>query len=291
MPPNQVAAAHEAGVISYPLGIGSCTIRVIEAGVGNSAIVLLHGSGSRADRWRRNLAGLAAGGYHVYALDFPGHGFASKKPDFDYSTAGFARVVDGALERLNIDKVVLAGTSLGGHVAAYLAVSSRISVQALALIGSIGIVPVQREVETTVERIHDVSDAGVANKLKFLVYDQSLVTEQWVREEKWFNSSPGAQTALERTARYVAEKANDDLVGAALADLQIPTILLWGNQDKWVPPSVGHRIRSEVLPEAPLVLLERAGHAPYYERPDDFNRTFLSFIADPGGFGARVITI
>lgn len=291
MPPDHVAAKHEAEVISYPLGIGSCTIRVIEAGEGSNAIVLLHGSGSRADRWRRNLAGLVAGGYHVYALDFPGHGFASKQPDLDYSTTGFAGAVGSALEQLNLHEVVLAGTSLGGHVAAYLAVRSQLSVQALALVGSIGIVAVQREVEGTVQRIHDVSEAGIANKLKFLVYDQALVTEQWVREEKWFNSSPGAQTALERTARYVAEKSNDDLVGAALADLQIPTILLWGNEDRWVPPSVGHRIRSEALPGAPLVVLERAGHAPYYERPDDFNRTFLSFIADPVGFGSEVTTI
>src|SRR5215469_8410222 len=98
---HRTAAVQPGGmVISYPLGVGSCTIRVIEAGAGGDAVVLLHGSGSRAGRWRRNLAGLSSAGYHVYALDFPGHGFASKKPDLDYSTVGFATVVANAMEVL-----------------------------------------------------------------------------------------------------------------------------------------------------------------------------------------------
>ena len=285
------AVQAEGMVISYPLGVGSCTIRVIEAGASGDAIVLLHGSGSRADRWRRNLAGLSSAGYHVYALDFPGHGFASKKLDLDYSTPGFAKVVASAMDVLGIDQPVLVGTSLGGHVAAYLAVTSQVNVRALALVGSIGVVSVERDVGTTVDRIHDVSDVGIANKLKWLVYNESLVTQQWIHEEKWFNSSPGAGAALQQTARYVAEEANSHLVGAQLADLQAPIILLWGQQDRWVPATVGHRIRSDVLPRAPLVLLERTGHAPYYERPDAFNRTLLTFLADPAGFGSSVVTV
>jgi 2-hydroxy-6-oxonona-2,4-dienedioate hydrolase len=276
-------------VISYPLGVGQRVIRVIEAGTGDDAIVLLHGSGSRADRWRRNLPGLADAGYHVYALDFPGHGFATKDPDADYSTPGLAAVVAGALDALRIARPVLAGTSLGGHVAAYLAVRNQLSVRALALVGSVGIVPVKRDIESTVGRIHDVSDAGVAGKLKFLVYDESLVTPEWVREEQWFNSSPGAQTALEKTARSVA--GDTDVVGTGLAELGIPIVLMWGEQDRWVPPAVGHRIRSEVLHQAPLVLVARAGHAPYFERPDAFNNALISFLADPAGFGSDVTTV
>jgi 2-hydroxy-6-oxonona-2,4-dienedioate hydrolase len=285
------AAQPDATVISYPLGVESCTIRVIEAGAGGDVIVLLHGSGSRADRWRRNLRGLSSAGYHVYALDFPGHGFASKNLDLDYSTPGFAKVVASAMGVLGIHEPVLVGTSLGGHVAAYIAVTSQVSVRALALVGSIGVVSVERDVGTTVDRIHDVSDAGIASKLRFLVCDESLVTEQWVHEEKWFNSSPGAEAALQQTARYVAEKANSQLVGAELAGLPVPIILLWGEQDRWVPPTVGRRIRSDVLPRAPLVLLARTGHAPYYERPDAFNRALLAFLADPAGFGSSVVTV
>jgi pimeloyl-ACP methyl ester carboxylesterase len=264
---------------------------VIECGEGPRAVVLLHGSGSRADRWRRNIPGLAAAGLHVYAIDFPGHGFATKSADFDYSTPAFADVVHQMLRKLEITEPALAGTSMGGHVAAYLTVMSDVRVRALALVGTTGVVSVQRDVTTTVGRIRDASLGGVATKLKFLVHDQNLVTDAWVREESWINSSPGAADALERTAEYVGGKADADLIGDRLARADVPVILFWGAEDKWVPPAIGHRIREELLPGAPMVLLERAGHAPYYERPDAFNQALIEFLSAPEKYGSEVRTV
>src|SRR5579862_9816819 len=117
MPYDDIALTTDrlARTIAYPLGLGGATIRVLECGEGEDHVVLLHGSGSRADRWRRNLPGLAAAGKHGYALDLPGHGFATKSEDFDYTTPSFAGVVRDALDALGIGSPVLVGTSLGGH--------------------------------------------------------------------------------------------------------------------------------------------------------------------------------
>jgi pimeloyl-ACP methyl ester carboxylesterase len=281
-------ASNGLPVISYPLGLPSCTIRVIECGEGPGAVVLLHGTGSRADRWRRNIPGLAAAGLHVYAIDFPGHGFATKSADFEYSTPGFADVVHQMLRKLEIAEPTLVGTSMGGHVAAYLTVMSDVRVHALGLVGTTGVVSVQRDVTTTVGRIRDTSLSGIAAKLKFLLYDHSLVTDAWIREESWINSSPGAADALERTAEYVNGKTDADLIGDRLARADVPIILFWGAEDKWVPPAVGHRIREELLHSAPMVLLERAGHAPYYERPDAFNQALVEFLSAPEKYGSEV---
>lgn len=290
MSPDPRTAPNGLQVISYPLGLSSCTIRVIECGEGPDAVVLLHGTGSRADRWRRNIPGLAAAGLHVYAIDFPGHGFATKSADFEYSTPAFADVVHQMLRKLDIAEPTLVGTSMGGHVAAYLTVASDVRVRALGLVGTTGVVPVQREV-TTVERIRSTSLNGIADKLRFLLYDHSLITDAWVREESWINSSPGAADALERTAEYVADKADADLVGDRLARADVPIILFWGADDKWVAPAIGHRIREELLPGAPMVLLKRAGHAPYYERPDAFNQALIEFMSAPEKYGSKVKTV
>jgi len=67
----------------------------------------------------------------------------------------------------------------------------------------------------------------------------------------------------------------------------MPTILIWGAQDRWVPAEVGHRTAS-LMPEAPLVLLDRASHAPYYERPEAFNDVLTDYLSDPKGYGAGV---
>jgi 2-hydroxy-6-oxonona-2,4-dienedioate hydrolase len=277
--------------IAYPLGLSSCVTRVVECGEGDDHVVLLHGSGSRADRWRRNLPGLAAAGKHVYAFDFPGHGFATKAVDFEYSTPSFARVVGEALGELGIRRPVVVGTSLGGHVAAYLAVELRLPVRAVGLVGTTGIIPIEREVSTTVGRITNLSDAGVRDKLEFLMHDDTLVTDAWVREERRINSSPGAQEALARTAEYVARGTNDHLVGEQLAASGIPAIVFWGRDDAWIDVQIGRQIKATVLAKAPLVILRRAGHAPYYERPHVFNECLVTFLTTPEGYGSEVLEI
>jgi 2-hydroxy-6-oxonona-2,4-dienedioate hydrolase len=277
--------------IAYPLPLQGCSIRVLECGEGDDHVVFLHGSGSRADRWRRNLPGLAAAGKHVYALDFPGHGFASKAADFDYSTPSFAHVVREAIGELGLDAPAVVGTSLGGHVAAYLAMDLGVPVRALGLVGTTGIIPIEREASTTVGRITNLSDAGVRDKLEFLMSDDRLVTDAWVREERRINSSPGAQEALAQTANYVAHGTQDHMVGDRLAASPVPVIVFWGRDDEWINVQVGRDIKEKVLTNAPLVVLRRAGHAPYYERPAVFNECLVTFLSTPKAYGAPVLEL
>ena len=100
--------------LSYPLGAAGVTTRVIEAGEGDRPVVFLHGVGARADRWQRTLPAFAKAGFHCYAIDFPGHGFATKGHGPDYGTPGFAHFVAGVLDALGLEHPALVGTSLGG---------------------------------------------------------------------------------------------------------------------------------------------------------------------------------
>jgi pimeloyl-ACP methyl ester carboxylesterase len=229
---------------------------------------------------------LARAGYHVYALDFPGHGFASKTSEFEYGTPRFADVVTDFLDQIGGGPVTLAGTSLGAHVAAVVALRDPTRVKAAALIGAVGFVPTKGDMVKTAGKVSDTSTAGVRSKLEFLVFDAALVTDSWVIEESHINSSPGASEALARVRDYL-EAIDDSLVGEEFAALGMPTILIWGAEDRWVPAEVGHRT-ANLMPEAPLVLLERAGHAPYYERPDAFNEVLIDYLSDPKGFPAGV---
>src|SRR5258707_12486552 len=108
-------------MISYPLRVGSIDTRVIEARASDFSgepIVLVHGTGGRADRWLRNVDALAAAGHHVYAFDLPGHGFASKGAGLDCSVPGYRKFLGGFLDAMKIDKATIVGKSLGGHVGA-----------------------------------------------------------------------------------------------------------------------------------------------------------------------------
>lgn len=264
-------------ILQYPLGLAGQVTRVLECGQGDDVVLCLHGSGSRADRWAPALPLLAAEGYHVYAIDFPGHGLASKPAGYAYGAPAFTEVAVAMLDWLAPAPVAVLGTSLGGHVAAWAACERPAQVRATILIGAVGLVTWDRGAEGTTSPIVDGSLAGVRAKLEFLVADPTLVTDTWVREESQINSSPGAATALATLGSY---DANADLVGERYAALGLPTMLCWGADDRWVPPSVGEAAKA-VLPAAPFVLLEDAGHAPYFERPADFVKTAAEFLRDP----------
>ena len=273
-------------MIMYPLGVAGVATRVLEAGQGDSHVVLIHGVGARADRWRRNVDVLAAAGHHVYALDLPGHGFAAKGAGFDYSVPGYVDFVAAFLKEIDVARPVLVGTSLGGHIAAALAVRDPGRVRSLVLVGSLGLQPVGAETRGRMRTsIVNASRDGIREKLRRVLFDPALVTEEMVEEEFHINNSHGAREGFECLARYFGERIDDDVVGPRLAALgaALPVLLVWGAQERAVALSVGEAAHAS-LPGSRLVVLDGASHAPYFERAESFNAVVLDFLA--GRLGA-----
>jgi pimeloyl-ACP methyl ester carboxylesterase len=210
----------------------------------------------------------------VTALDLPGHGFAEKPAKFTYTGPAMAELLIERLDRTG--PAALVGTSLGGFVAALVALARPDLVTALVLVGVTGIVP--REASTA-RVIGDSSPAGVRRKLERLVVDPSVVDEEWVTEESLVNTSPGAEHALQQVMTYLTEGINEHLVGERLAELSCPVLVVWGEQDAWIPLSIGERV-AELVPTAPFVVLAGCGHAPYLERAEEFATLVTGFL-DP----------
>jgi pimeloyl-ACP methyl ester carboxylesterase len=268
-------------VISYPLRVASARTRVLEAGVGDAALLLLDGVGARADRWRHNLLPLAAAGFHVYAVDFPGHGFAEKGGAPDYSVAGFARFVREVMDELGLSRVSIIGTSLGAHVAARVAVEDPARVDRVVLVGPMGLAPVGWEArQQLAAAVVETSREGIGRKLRALVHDDDLVTESWIEEEWRINNSAGAAEALSRLASYFEERIDDDVIGSALrrSAPHVRTLLVWGSHDVLVPTALAHEVLAVLPPATDLVTIEGAGHAPYLERPERFNAAVVEFL-------------
>ncbi len=268
-------------MISYPLRIATVDTRVIEAGAAGEPIVLVHGTGGRADRWRRNVDALAAAGHHVYAFDLPGHGFASKGGGLDCSVPGYRRFLGDFLDAMKIDKAAIVGTSLGGHVVASYACEHPDRVRALVLSGSMGLVPLGAEMRARVEAgANNQSYEGVKDKLGRVIFDPALVTQDFIDEEFRINTSAGARESFATLGRYIGQRLDDDVVGDHLAKLttSLPTLLLWGAEDKTVPLGVGEAA-ARLLPGAKLVVLQKTAHTSYYERAADFNAVLCDFLA------------
>lgn len=264
--------------------------RVLEAGDDEGVpAVLLHGVGARADRWRRNLEPLAAAGLHVFAVDFPGHGFAAKGEQVaDYSVGGFVDFLEQFLGSIHADRAVLVGTSLGGHVAAAATCWMPERISALVLVGTLGVVPLGAEAcEQIALSLADVTEAGVRRKLKRVVHDESLVTEKWVVEEARINGSPEAAASFAAIGAYFRDRIDDDLVGDQLLRLEPPPpmLLVWGGEDEIVSVSYGETVRAVLGNQPSLEVIPETGHAPYFEAPSVFNRVVTVFLQSANVLG------
>ena len=269
-----------ADVLSYPLQAEGIVTRVFDTFAGERAVLFIHGLGARADRWRHNLPAVAAAGWRGVAVDLPGHGFATKSADFAHGVEGYVRFIAGVIAGLGLERPVLVGTSLGGHVAAALACRSPAQVGGLILVGATGLFPIGEEARRRLaSRAADSSLEGIRSKANVVFLDPRHAGAAFVHEEHRINNSPGADAVFEVLGRYLLERLDDDVVGPALATLapRPPIELVWGTEDRSVPAAIG-RAAAELLAPAPLHLIEGAAHAPYFEQPERFNRLLADFL-------------
>lgn len=267
----------------YPVGCRSTTTRVLEAGSGGIPLVLLHGVGARADRWRPAMRAFAGQGRHCFAFDLPGHGLAGKPAGFDYSVPGYTDFTEELLDELGLDEVVLVGTSLGGHIAGAATARRPARVRALVLVGPMGLLRMAQDVlDALAASILDRSRAGVAGKLNRLLVDKSLISSDWVEEEVRINNSPGADDAFTALSTYFRDQINHDTVADALRQLTstVPTLLVWGAEDTMVPTSLAVPAREAIGEHVPLIYIPNTGHAPYLEAANRFVGHVSDFLGD-----------
>jgi pimeloyl-ACP methyl ester carboxylesterase len=267
-------------VIQYPLAAGGSTTRIIEAGSG-PAVMFVHGLGARADRWRGTVERVGKAGYRALAWDLHGHGFASKAADGPADVPALAAQLWDILDRLDIGPVILVGTSLGAHIAAYAACEQPRRVGGIAMVGALGVVPIPQATAEAIRRnVQAASREQILAKLRFVIVDPAQVPDALVEEEWRINNAPGALASFARLGDYLADGIARDYVAERLAALFSPDrlLLIWGTEDAAVPLAVGEECRV-ALRNPELCLIEGAGHAPYYERPEKFDPPLLRFIA------------
>ena len=268
--------------ISYPLAVEAGITRVIEAGTGDRMMICIHGIGSHAGWWRRNIRDLATLGYRVIAADLPGHGFAVASLGWPLTIIGYRDFIIQLADALApASPVVLVGHSLGGHAAAA-ALQEPGLISHLVLVAPTGITKMgETRLRATEQRQSDFSREAIAAKLRFAIADPQLVTEDWVNEDVRMNNGPGAATALRAVASHLGSSLDDHVIGAELANLaeRVPTLLVWGDADRSVPIQAGREAR-RIVKAARFAVLHGAAHVPNYELPIAFAQVVGAFLAD-----------
>ncbi len=273
-----------------PLWVGSGGL---PPGPGTETFLLVHGYGASSFSWR-TWAPFLAGRGHVLAVDMKGFGRAPKPDDGRYAPADQAELLLRLVRERDLRRVTLVGHSLGGGVALCLALAladagdgwrlERLVIvagaayrQPLPLFVDLARRP---SLSTFLLRLMGPEQV-IAQALRAIVFDPGDITREQVRGYAAPLRDHGALVGLFSTARQILPPDLDRLT-ARYPQIRVPTLLLWGRQDRVVPLWVGRRLAG-ALPGSTLRVLERCGHMPAEERPAESLAALRAFLdAHPG---------
>jgi pimeloyl-ACP methyl ester carboxylesterase len=248
-------------------------------------LLLIHGTSSSLHTWDGWVQRMR--GRRIVRLDLPGFGLTGPAPDADYRAARDARIVASLLDRLRIDRVDVAGNSLGGRVALTLALEYPARVNSLILIDSRGL---SGQYPPTIEQLAGLPVIGQALRwvtpralvrrgIQGVYADPSRVTDRLVdRYYDLIRRDGNRQAMIDASAG-----PDDPYLDSRLSEIKVPVLLQWGEYDRRIPLSVACRMR-DGLRDATLVIYAGAGHVPMEELPDQTSADAESFL----GHGLKV---
>ncbi|HXF94680.1 MAG TPA: alpha/beta hydrolase [Gemmatimonadales bacterium] len=242
-------------------------------------MVLIHGLGASMYSWRKTIGPLAEAGFRVIAFDNRGFG-GSEKPERGYANADYVRLTLALLDSLGIAEATLVGHSMGGQIAAEVALARPERVRALALLAPSGL-GIRHPLLLRAARWRLVGPliSGLRNRtftariLRSAYGNPAAVTDADV--DQYY--APVAEADYGRALRGVLREYRFDGLAGRLDSIHQPTLLVWGSRDRWIPPSLG-RVMAGRLERVALVMIPGAGHALGEEAPERVNAVLVRFL-------------
>ncbi|NGP75892.1 alpha/beta hydrolase [Balneolaceae bacterium YR4-1] len=167
-----------------------------------------------------------------------------------------------------IERPVLLGNSMGGHVALEYSRVFTDDVTGLVLAGSSGLF--ENDFGSTNPKRND---RNYIRKRAALTFYEDIVTEELVDEIMEVTQSPQKLPKLLKIARSTHKYNMESM----LKDINLPVLLIWGKNDQVTPPRVAEQFFKK-LPDVRLKWIEKCGHAPMMERPDEFVEHLKPFL-------------
>lgn len=223
-----------------------------------TAIIVLHGLMGALSNFDATFHHFSKKGYQVLIPKLPLYSL----PLLKTNVKNMASFLYEFIEHKNLDKVVLLGNSLGGHIGLYFTKHYPDKVKALVLTGSSGLY--EKAMGDSFPKRGNYE--YILEKTKAVFYDPNIATKELVDDvfEIVNDRSSVIRTLSIAKSAIRHNMAND------LPNMKQPTCIIWGKQDTVTPPEVAEDFH-KLLPDADLFWIDKCGHAAMMETPEEFN--------------------
>jgi pimeloyl-ACP methyl ester carboxylesterase len=278
VPLTELTARYAAPPSQF-LDVDGLRVHVRDEGAG-PPLLLLHGTAASLhtwDGWVRELSDTR----RIIRVDLAGFGLTGPAPDGDYRVERQARMVRALLDRLGVARADVAGNSHGGRVALTLALAYPERVRKLVLIDAAGYADAppprlfQMARNPVVKRVllHLTPKFFVRKNLEEVYGDPAKVTDDTVTRYHAMALRAGNRAAL--VARLNGPP--EPLLADRLGELTLPVLILWGEEDRWVPLAQGQALARGIA-GAELRVYPGVGHVPMEEIPEQTARDADAFL-------------
>tara|TARA_R110000782_G_scaffold75666_2_gene150996 strand:+ start:395 stop:1159 length:765 start_codon:yes stop_codon:yes gene_type:complete len=231
--------------------------KYIEVGEGKP-IIILHGLMGGLSNFQGVSSHFPPKGYKVLIPELPLYAM----PMLKTTVKNFAKYLKKFIEHKELDDVILLGNSLGGHIGLLYVKMYPAKVKALVITGSSGLYesamgdgyPKRGDYEFIKKKAQDV------------FYDPKIATKEIVDE---VFATVNNRIKLVKTLA-IAKSAIRHNMAQDLPKMKTPTCIIWGKNDSVTPPDVAE-LFDELLPNSDLFWIDKCGHAPMMEHPNEFN--------------------
>ncbi len=260
----------QAPATEGPADLGTVKLWYWDTGGTGEAVVFLHPGSGSADFYPYQQPVFVSAGYRAISYSRRGHLKSERGRDVDtfFAADDLVALMDG----LGIDRFHVVGNALGGYVALDVALSQPERVRSLVLASSMmGIA--EPEYQGTLQALRPGPFSELPPEVQELGPSYRAANPGGVAEWK---------ARHERSAdKRAPVRLRNRLTWATIAALKVPTLLMTGDADLWIPPSLLLQI-GDRFPGSEVTIVRDAGHAIQWERPTMFNAHVLGFIGRKG---------
>lgn len=252
---------------SYESGSGRIVYEVFGSG---QPIVLVHGTPSSSYLWRGVVERLSPH-WEVYVYDLLGYGASEKREGQDVSIAAQTDLLVVLLGHWGLEAPRIAGHDIGAAILLRAHLLRGVSYQRMALADAVSITPwitpFSRHVKHYMEAFSTMPEyvhrQAVAAHLRSAIAREMIGAELWPYINPW--SGAEGQAAYYRHVSQLDERYTDE-IEPLYGSISIPTLVLWGEQDGWLDPSIGQRLH-EKIPSSRLQTIPGTGHFATEDAP------------------------